>query len=114
MLHVSNHADDFAHLVACLVRGETRFDPLANNILSWEIFLGEALVHNNNWRGIKLFSLIERSPLPHRNTGGFEVIRANDPRGRRRPMALRLRIFFYVEVRRHVAATQWQGNNQAR
>src|SRR5437868_6397228 len=89
MLHVSNHADDFAHLVACLVRGETRFDPLANNILSWEIFLGEALVHNNNWRGTKLFPLTERSQsggdLVGAQAGRGQAGRSSGSTGRRRP-----------------------------
>ncbi len=74
MFHVADHADDFAHFLAAVVRAKAGLDPFPDDVLTREKFVREAFIHDHDRRGIEAIGFVEDASLPHGNAHGLEII----------------------------------------
>src|SRR3954469_18573060 len=97
MFHVSDQADDLAHLFAAIVRRKSGLDAFSDHVLTREIFLGETLVHDHDRSRSELIALVENAAGADRNAHGFEVIGRDDANGSGRTLPLWQRMICRVE-----------------
>src|SRR3954466_9205818 len=113
MFHVADDAHDLAYFFSGIVRGKTRLDMFADNILAREKFLDEALVHDHDrWRG-ELVALVDNAAGPEGNPHRLEIIGPDDPDGGGRALSFRQRMILGIERGHHVTAAQRQRENGA-
>src|SRR5947208_3243138 len=97
MFHVPNNADDLTHPGLFIAHAPARLDVFAEHVLPRKKFLGEALIHYDDGKRVKLIRLLEDPALQERDTHRLEIIHSGDTHGSVVPLSFRQRMLSHDE-----------------